>query len=346
MRTHRRIAGFLIGPAIASASLLFAAPASAQAVPAPATPSATSLAESITVNGAGSGAASSFVQSAASSTHISGKIARWEVPICPYAVGMPADVIARVLQKVKGVATQAGAPVSSKPDCKPNIVVAFTSTPQSLLDNIRKDHTEWLGFHTGPGELDRLATVTHPIQAWYSTATVDLQGRHQNDAPRSGNGRGLEISAPCILIGGGGKTPGNGSQGNGYRDPNFMCTMWLPDAIKTNVDASRLANGLRATFDHVTIVANPLAIPAGLSAIEDYIAIMALAQINSLDKCRTLPSITNLLAAGCVLDAQAITANDLAYLKALYAADPGGLLDIQKNEIARRMEQAMAGSSH
>jgi hypothetical protein len=122
--------------------------------------------------------------------------------------------------------------------------------------------------------------------------------------------------------------------------------MWLPDAIKTNVDASRLANGLRATFDHVTIVANPLAIPAGLSAIEDYIAIMALAQINSLDKCRTLPSITNLLAAGCVLDAQAITANDLAYLKALYAADPGGLLDIQKNEIARRMEQAMAGSSH
>jgi hypothetical protein len=183
MRTHRRIAGFLIGAAIASASLLFAVPASAQAMPAPATPSAKSLAESITVNGAGLDAASSFVQSAASSTHISGKIARWEVPICPYAVGIPADGIARVVQKVKGVATQAGAPVSSKPDCKPNIVIAFTSTPQSLLDNIRKDHAEWLGYHSGSGELDRLATVTHPIQAWYSTATVDLQGRHQNDAP-------------------------------------------------------------------------------------------------------------------------------------------------------------------
>jgi hypothetical protein len=256
---------------------------------------------------------------------------------------MPDDVIAHVVQRVKGVAVQAGVRVNSDPACKPNIVIAFTSTPQDLLDNIRKDHTEWLGSHAGSQDLARLATVTRPIQAWYSTATIDLQGRHQSDGRRTGNDRGLQVTAPCILIGGGGKTPGNGAQGNGYRDPNFLCTVWLPNAIKTAVEASRLANGLRATFDHVTIIANPSAIQAGMSAIEDYIAFLALAQINSLDQCQALPSISNLLASGCAQPGTAITPNDLSYLKAVYGADPGGLPGVQKNEIAQRMQQGIAG---
>jgi hypothetical protein len=33
-----------------------------------------------------------------------------------------------------------------------------------------------LGYHVGPEDLDRLATVTRPIQAWYSTATQDMRG--------------------------------------------------------------------------------------------------------------------------------------------------------------------------
>jgi hypothetical protein len=342
MRSRSRIASILTRPEILLALLLGVATASAEPAPAPGAQAAIAQAESVTVDGASSGAVNRFVQSAATPTHIAGKIARWEVPICPYALGMPGDVIARVVQRVKDVAAQSGVRISSNPDCKPNIVIAFTSTPQALLDNIRKDHAEWLGYHAGPEALERLATVTRPIQAWYSTATMDLQGRHQSDTPRSGNGRGLEITAPCILIGGGGKTPGNGSQGNGYRDPNFLCTMWLPYAIKTSVEASRLADGLRATFDHVTIVANPLAMQASMSAIEDYIAFLALAQISSLDKCQALPSITSLLARDCAQARTAMTDNDWSYLKAVYAAEPGGLPDIQKNEIARRMEHAMA----
>jgi len=78
-----------------------------------------------------------------------------------------------------------------------------------------------------------------------------------------------------------------------------------------------------------------------MPAIEDYIALLALAQINSLDKCQALPSVMNLLASGCAPAETAITANDLGYLKAVYAANPGGLPAIQKNEIARRMEQGI-----
>lgn len=341
MQKYRPSTSILAGPGILLSLFLGATPASAQAAPATGDQPAAPPAESVIVDGARSGAVNRFVLAAAMPTHIAGKMARWEVPICPFALGMPGEAVTRVVERVKSVATQSGVQVSSNPDCKPNIVIAFTSTPQALLDNIRKEHTAWLGYHASAEELNRKSTVTRPIQAWYSTATIDLQGRHQNDAPQSGNGRGLEISAPCILIGGGGKTPGNGSQGNGYRNPNFMCTMWLPDAMKTNVEASRLADGLRASFDHVTIIANPLAMQASLSAMEDYIAFLALAQVNSLDKCQALPSIANLLARDCAEAAKAITDNDLGYLKAVYAADATALPDVQKNEIARRMEQAM-----
>jgi hypothetical protein len=62
-----------------------------------------------------------------------------------------------------------------------------------------------------------------------------------------------------------------------------------------------------------------------------------------LDTCQALPSITSLLARGCAQAATVITANDLSYLKAVYAANPDKLPGLQKNEIAYRMEQAIAG---
>jgi hypothetical protein len=336
MRSRSRSAGIRTGWAISLALLLGAATASAQ--PAPKDQSAALPVESVTVTGASSEAVNHFVQAAATPTHIIGKVARWEVPICPYAVGMPDDVVALVVQRVKDVALQAGARVSSNPICKPNIVIAFTSTPQDLLDNIRKDHTEWLGYHSSTEELDRLGTVTRPIQAWYSTATMDLQGHRQIDASGSDrNGAGLMISGPCNMIGG----PGN--RIGGRYPENQMCIKVIPNAIGVTVAGSRVADGLRATFDHVTIIANPLAVPAGMPAIEDYIAVLALAQINSLDTCQALPSITSLLASGCPQAGPAITANDLGYLKAVYAANPQKVPGLQKDEIAYRMEQGVAG---
>jgi hypothetical protein len=288
----------------------------------------------VVVTGASSEAVNHFVQSAATPTHIIGKVARWETPICPAAVGVPDDVIALVIKRVKDVAVQAGVRVSSNPVCTPNIVIAFTSTPQALLDSIRKDQPQWLGYHSSPEELDRLGTVTRPIQAWYSTATEDLNGRRQIDASRSdSNGTGLTIVAPCYLIGV--VVPG--------MPPDMMCTKVLPNAIAVTVAGSRVADGLRATFDHVTIIVNPLAVSAGMPAIEDYIAVLALAQINSLDTCQALPSITSLLAPGCTQAGTAITANDLGYLKAVYAANPAKVPGLQKNEIAYRMGQGIAG---
>jgi hypothetical protein len=50
-----------------------------------------------------------------------------------------------------------------------------------------------------------------------------------------------------------------------------------------------------------------------------------------------------LLASGCTQAGTAITANDLGYLKAVYAANPEKVPGLQKDEIAYRMEQGIAG---
>jgi len=320
------------GYGISLALFLGVATASAQPPPAPANPSAAPSVESVTVTGTSAKAVEDFVKAAATPTHVIGKVARWETPICPAAVGLPKDIIAHVVQRVKVVAAQAGVRVSDNPVCHPNIVIAFTSTPQALLDNIRKDNKEWLGYQSSAEELDRLATVTRPVQAWYSTATVDLNGRRQIDSAQI-TGRGLKIVAPCSVM----------TMGRGAPRPGDMCIFWLPNAIKAEAKGSLITDGLRATFDHVTIIANPLQVHASLGAMEDYIALLALTQISSLDTCQVLPSITSLLAKDCSQAATAITANDLGYLKAVYAANPEKLPELQKNEIAYRMEQGTTG---
>jgi hypothetical protein len=246
------------------------------------------------------------------------------------------------VKRVKELAGQIGVRVSSNAVCKPNIVIAFTSTPQPLLDSIRKDHKEWLGYHASSEELNRLGTITRPIQAWYSTATVDQRGHSQIDSARTdGNGgRGLLVVGSCAILGGG--TPiltRNGPMTN----PAQECTVIVPNAIGTDVNASRLTDGLRSTFDRVTIIANPPAVGAGMPAIDDYIAVLALSQVGSLDTCQALPSITSLLAKGCAQTVAEITAHDLGYLKAVYAADPSKLPEMQKHEIAYRMEQGATG---
>jgi hypothetical protein len=104
-----------------------------------------------------------------------------------------------------------------------------------------------------------------------------------------------------------------------------------------------LTDGLQAAFDHIVIIANPRLVHSTVSTVADYIAVLALAQINSLDTCQSLPSITSLLAPGCAGAATEITGNDMNYLKAVYAANPDKLPELQKHEIAYRMEQGIEG---
>jgi hypothetical protein len=119
---------------------------------------------------------------------------------------------------------------------------------------------------------------------------------------------------------------------------------YLSDATYANVTGNRVSDGVRSAFYHILIVADPGKLQDhGIGPLADYIALLALTQVNSLDGCKPLPSIVNMLAKDCAAKTEMLTRNDATYLRGLYrmSADRQ-LLATQKGEIADNMEAGLA----
>jgi hypothetical protein len=264
-----------------------------------------------------------FVQAFVKPARMTGKFARWEDRICPVTVGLRPAATSFVTHRVKQIAAQAGAPVNDSERCRANIAIVFTTHGQALLDDIRKRRPEILGYYDNNSQRDALVVVNHPIQAWYTTATKDLRGNADLDNAKGG---GVEITIQDPVF------------------PNLFITMAMPHAHSRNVTGSRLGDGTRSVFDQIIIVADPTKLADyEIGALADYISLLALTQLDSLDICQALPSIVNLLSQGCAQKPNALTENDLAYLRGLYKMGPDRTSRIQQDEIAYQMEQVLNG---
>lgn len=263
-------------------------------------------------------AAEHFVQRFTVASAITGKMARWDEGVCPITVGLGKKYAVYITSNLRRVAREAGAPVNGDTNCKPNIEIVFTTTPQKLADGIRRQHPFYLGHASSDAQRDELARVRHPVQAWYTTAMRDLRGNLLWDSPRIA-GSGEEIRIPCIECVG------------GY--------MNLSSAIgATAVTGGRLGDGMRSIFYHVIIVAEPAKLGEyEVGTLADYIALLALSRVGSLDACQPLSSIVNLLAKNCANAPAALTAADMGYLKGLYSMSADGNLRLQQDGIAQVM---------
>lgn len=293
--------------------------AMAQAQPAP------QQTESVTVTGTRSRQVlDQFVQSFAAPTRMTGKLARWEDGVCPVTVGVKPAFAQFISQRLKAVAAEVGAPVNDRAGCKPNIEIVFTTTSQGLLDTVRKKQPTYLGYADNSAQMDALAKVSHPIQAWYTTATRDLRGNvHVDSAKPAGMGTAVEV--PCDLCVSGHIT-------------------FYYAASAGAVTGSRLGDGMRSSLYHVIIVADPnKLVDHEVGTLADYVTLLALSQITSLDTCQSLPSIVNLLAPACSRTVQSLTENDLGYLHGLYKMGADRTARTQQDEIAFQMQRQLDG---
>ena len=121
-----------------------------------------------------------------------GKIARWERRICPLVVGQNPHFTTFITQRIKYVALAAGAPVDTEASCTPNIEIVFTTTPQALLDNVRKTdprlsglcHIPRPGRRTGDGHPAHPGLVHHRDHGRERPRLVD-SGQPGSKASRS-----------------------------------------------------------------------------------------------------------------------------------------------------------------
>jgi len=252
-----------------------------------------------------------FTKAFATPTIILGKIARWERRICPVVVGQNPHFTAFIMQRVKYVALAAGAPVITDASCKPNIEIVFTTTPQALLDNVRKNDPVYLGYATTIAQQVALAAVTRPIQAWYTTETIDLNGARSLDNGRS-LGEGIEIFRKS-------------------QNPIFVSKV-------TRSNGNRINDGVHSGFNHILIVIDTAKLGGEkIVPLADYISMLALTQPSAPDACQELPSVVNLLAQNCRDVADGLTQFDLAYLQGLYKMAADRSMILQRNEIADAM---------
>jgi hypothetical protein len=265
-----------------------------------------------------------FIEShSAPSTNID-QVARWRAPVCPLTTGLQPAYNEFVARRITMAAQSVGAPnkgVGQK--CNINIEIVFTPTPQVLLDHLAKSYPTALG--SARSHADR--RITRPIQAWYLTGTHAMNGWNPPvqglDTPAVGGDNQIQAA--------------NGEPGS----PDMMIDQ--PDGqggVPGGLAGSHLSVGLRSEFQHVLIIVNSNRVQGmSLAAIADYISMISLTRIASLDTCNELPSIIDLLSSGCGPrpTADSITAADTAFLQALYGSDLEKKLNIEQGEMRDRM---------
>lgn len=282
-----------------------------------------SVPEKVTVTGTRSHQViQDFVRKFTGPTRVAGKITRWGEGICPQTVGLRPSAVKFVNDRLRAVAEDVGAPVDRRPNCVVNIEIVFTTTPQALIDNVRERRPELLGYADNGEKAAALTKVVRPIQAWYFTQTRDIRG---NVYPDIGHRTGAGLEIPC-----------------GASGIDNVCL--LPDAIAANSSGSRLGDGIRSEFHHVIVAVDPTKLTDySMGQVADYIALVALSQVDMPDTCQPIASIANLLASGCASIPGGLSENDRAYLSGLYHMHPALDWRLQRQEIISRIEQEIGG---
>jgi len=245
-----------------------------------------------------------------------GTITRWHVGACAAVTGFARQqdndfVTARIQQ----IATEVGAPVAAA-SCRANIHVYFTAQLQALLDSIRQHGGARLLTPT-PSRASSIAPFSHPIQAWYATATREEYSGTLSFDDNDENGW-----SGCVC------DIGPPPSGPGVRER----------------EGDGLRAGARSEMANVTVIADVSQTKDyRFSAVADYIAMLALTEMKVAGACQELPTVTNLIFPGCAAPDQASDA-DLAYLKGVHKVDPGAGLGSQQDDIAAAMEKILAPS--
>lgn len=245
-----------------------------------------------------------------------GKFARWrggKQSICPVTAGLSPGYNTFVTARLRAVAEYVGAPVDPDPLCKSNVQILFTTHPEEKMESVVKWATS-PAFHNryAGGAKDLLAYKSdNAIQGWYLTT---VGGAQVLNTELSMVGFDVQPLWPQITQ----KYIGS-------------------DTIGTRLgDGSGSGSGIGVV---ILVVDTSKVVGATVGTISDYLAMLTLSVAQSPDHCDALPSILDLMSPSCGAREKpvAITAGDLAFLKALYYKNTGLGPSLSRAELTGNM---------
>ena len=274
-----------------SLSALFAAAALAVAAaqtggttpPAEAAPPAepATTVEGVVVTAAPKETVSEFVRAIAEETR-SGRIARWNKTICPATLGLQRRYAEYLNDRLGLIARDAGVKVA-EPGCRPDILIIVSGDVPTLLAELEKEHGE-----------------VFAVRRWSYERTSSGGSQSFEDF--------MQTPRPVRWWHVSEEVPADGQPFQG-------------DGKTVRVQPSRVRSSMRDDFQHVIIVVDAQqARGVSYQALSDYVAMVALAQLNPNTSTVNVPTVLNLFNdrdAGRAPVA-GVTDWDKAYLKALY----------------------------
>jgi hypothetical protein len=222
-------------------------------------------------------------------TGVTRNLAHWlggKQSICPLTLGLDPGYNAFVTARLRALAAYVGAPVQTDPQCKDNVQILFTTHPQEKMDDVIKWATVYFRNRYSGGMRNLIAFRSdHAIQGWYMT----------------GGGINTDVALEGLNV----------------------LPVW-PQITQNYVDrgttGTRLGGGGSGIGIVILIVDTTKVVGYTIGTIADYLAMLSLSVAQSPDHCDPLPSILDLMSSSCGTREMptAITAGDLAFLKALY----------------------------
>jgi hypothetical protein len=241
-----------------------------------------------------------------------GGLLRWRggrsETVCPETDGLDQDYSEFVSARLRAVAAYVGAPVQTDGHCGSNVHILFTTDPRRAMQWVLERGAHMLGVkfpHQMGKELD--ISNQHAIQGWYVTA-------------------------------GGGSTVLNS-------DPQFIGGIALQALWPRVIPTSAYVNGGDRSILAVFLAVDTNKVAGySIGSIADYLAVAALTLVQSPDHCDPLPSILDLMAPSCASRdrSTAVTAGDLAFLKALYYRNSGLGRTLSRSAIENNMMQQLS----
>jgi hypothetical protein len=272
-----------------------------------------------------------FVESHAAVSPAIHQMSRWKAKLCPSVTGLTPAADAYVTGRVEEIARHVGARTRGVDQkCQANVEIVFTSEPQKLLDHMAKDFPVLLGSSRSAGD----TSISRAIQPWYLTGTTSTAGFQPPtpDPNTPGDNAALLLSS---------SDPQSKSSVSKV-DPDYGS-----GNQPSGVTGSYFTKGLTSELQHVFVIVDRGKVATlSVRAIADYVAMLSLTHMASLDTCSEFPSIIDLLSSGCGGEREkpaSLTDADTAYLKALYSSNRETNLNLEQGDMRDQMIQTILG---
>lgn len=252
-----------------------------------------------------------FVEELSAPTTSEDQLGRWNREICVGAIGIRARygqyLVDRISQRAVQIGLQAGSP-----GCRANVVVFVTPDANRLAAGMVEQFQSLMAVRysdntvTAGGEaLDAFVNTPRPVRWWHVAYTTTADGQTLRDAPASNGASGM--------------------RGQVVRT--------------TSLGFGRLSRTTRQDFNRVIIIIDATqAAGVQFDALADYVAMVALAQVDPDADTSEADTILNLFNDRSAGRPSGMTEWDLAYLNGLYAAPRNARsADAQESAIARSM---------